>query len=220
MDFGIGPRSDHPILYVDISLTALCNLPPQSINNPTHPSSRNLWSTDIKAAEIYVDLVKHDCKMENIATQIAILKQRCDQTNRCTQNDEKILNKIDRGITKIMLRAERDCKRAKGHAWSSLLAQAGKMVIAAKWHLSDVLLGQIPIPPGSRAEMLQHARQQVKEAYAALGEVQQNARAICNQFLEDHAEHLAETQNMSKAAALCQLLHAERQCAIFRCLGV
>jgi hypothetical protein len=37
MDFGIGPCSDHAILYVDISLTALCNLPSQSINNPTHP---------------------------------------------------------------------------------------------------------------------------------------------------------------------------------------
>jgi hypothetical protein len=78
MEFGIGPRSDHPILYVDISLTALCNLPSHSIHDPTHPSSRNLWSTDIKAAETYIALVKHDCEMENIATRIAILKQRCD----------------------------------------------------------------------------------------------------------------------------------------------
>jgi hypothetical protein len=79
--------------------------------------------------------------MENIATWIAILKPCCDQTNCCTGNDEKILNKIDHDITKILLHAERDCKRAKGHAWSSLLAHAGKMVIAAKWHLSDVCLG-------------------------------------------------------------------------------
>jgi hypothetical protein len=71
MDFGIGPRWDHHILYVDISLIVLCNLPSQSINNPTHPSSCNLWSTNVKAG-IYVDLVKH----ENIAIRIAILKQQ------------------------------------------------------------------------------------------------------------------------------------------------
>jgi hypothetical protein len=57
--------------------------------------------------------------------------------------------------------------------------------------------------------MIQYAQQQVKEAYAALREVQQNARAIRDQFLEDHAEHLAETKNMTKAAALRQLLRAE-----------
>jgi hypothetical protein len=73
MGFGIGPCLDHPILHVDISLTALCNLPSQSINDPTHPLSRNLWSTNVKAAEIYVDLVKHDWEVENIATQIAII---------------------------------------------------------------------------------------------------------------------------------------------------
>jgi methylaspartate ammonia-lyase len=88
--------------------------------------SQNLWSTNVKAAETYVALVKNDCEMENIATQIPILKQCCDQTNRRTQNDEKILNKIDRDITKILLRAEQDCKQAKGHALSPLLAHAGK----------------------------------------------------------------------------------------------
>jgi hypothetical protein len=155
--FGIGPGLDHPILYVDISLIAHCTLPFQSINDPTHPSSPNLRSTDVKAASYYVELVKHNCQMENTATHIAILNQRCNHTNCCTLNDEKILNKIDCDITKIMLRAERDFKRAKGHAWSPILPHAGKTVIAAKWHLSDVRLGQIPIPPGSHSKMIKHA---------------------------------------------------------------
>jgi hypothetical protein len=55
----------------------------------------------------------------------------------------------------------------------------------------------------------------VKAAYAILRQVQKDACKIRDSFLEDHAEHLAETQNTTKAAALRQLLCAEKQAAIF-----
>jgi hypothetical protein len=128
------------------------------------------------------------------------------------------LNKIDRAITAIMLRAERECKKAKGYAWSPLLVHAGKTVLAARWHLSDVLNGRIEIPPGEKEEMIIQAKAQVKAAYHALRNVQRNARLKRDQFLEDRAQHLADTQNMTKAAAVNQLLRTERQCTIFRCL--
>ena len=56
--FGQGPKSDHASIYADFSLATLCGLPSHSLHDPTHPSSRNLWSTDIKAAEAYVKLVR------------------------------------------------------------------------------------------------------------------------------------------------------------------
>jgi hypothetical protein len=51
LPFGCGPKSDHAIVYCDISLSLLSGLSPQTIHDPTHQASRNLWSTDIKAAE-------------------------------------------------------------------------------------------------------------------------------------------------------------------------
>ena len=42
-------------------------------------------------------------------------------------------------MTQILLRAENQCKKARGHAWSPLLAIAGRAVITAKWHFSDVI---------------------------------------------------------------------------------
>jgi hypothetical protein len=49
------------------------------------------------------------------------------------------LNKIDNDITDILLAAKRDCKKAKGHDWSPLLANAGRTVITGKWHLSALI---------------------------------------------------------------------------------
>jgi hypothetical protein len=79
-----------------------------------------------------------------------------------------------------------------------------------------VLNGRIAIPPGTKAEMIMQAKAQVRDAYLALRSVQKNARLIRDQFLDDRAQHLADTQNLMKAAAVTQLLRAERQCAIFR----
>ena len=46
-----------------------------------------------------------------------------------------------------------------------------------------------------------------------------HARQIRDQFLEDRAEHLASTKEITKAAAVRQILCAERQTITFRKLG-
>jgi hypothetical protein len=112
------------------------------------------------------------------------------------------------------------CKRAKGHAWSPLLANAGRTVIAAKWNLSNLINGRVQATLWNRAEAILQAKAQVKEAYALLRQVQQNAKKIRDSFLEDRADHLAATNNTDKATALRQLLRAERQTAIFKRLGI
>jgi hypothetical protein len=94
------------------------------------------------------------------------------------------------------------------------------MVIAAKWHLSDVITGRYTIPLWDRAEAILQAKQQVKEAYATLREVQQDARRIRDSFLEDLAEYMANTRRKDKATTLKQLLSAERQSSIFKRLGI
>ena len=78
--FGNGPNSDHAILHIDFSLETLCGTPSTSLVDPTHPASRNLWSTDIKAAEAYIEEVRHGFAAENIVTRIAILTSRCHRT--------------------------------------------------------------------------------------------------------------------------------------------
>jgi hypothetical protein len=195
LPFGIiGPRSDHAILYLDFSLSTLSGITPESPHDPTHPSNRNLWSTDVKAATKYTKLVRTGFEAENIATRITILLNRCDRTGRCTTDDERILNHINRDITRIMLRAETDCKKPHGHAWSPLvLANAGRTVIAAKWHLSDVLNGRLTLPLWKRAQAIIDTKTQVKEAYQLLRTIQKHAKEIRDSFLEDRAEHLAET---------------------------
>jgi hypothetical protein len=215
------PKSDHAICGIDFSLDNLCGIHADSLHDPTHPSARQLWSTDIKAAEKYVELVERRITEENLEERTKILISRCSKTRKCTEADERIMNEIDQTLTEILLWAESKCKRAHGHAWSPLLANAGRTVIAAKWNLSNIMHGRTPIPPHiQRATAISTAREQVKDAYTILRKVQANAKQIRDSFLEDRAEHLAETQHTTKAAALRQLLAAERSANIFKRLGI
>jgi hypothetical protein len=208
------------MIYVDLSLASLTDLPSHSLHDPTHPSTRNLWSTDIKAADKYLAQVRDRFLAENIHERINILVHRCERTQQCTSDDERILNKIDADITSILLAAERDCKKAKGYDWSPLLANAGRTVIAAKWHLSDLLNDRIHLPLWEHSEAVIQAKRQMKEAYAMLRRIQSNAKQIRETFLEDLAAHLAETRRMDKATVIKQLLRAERQSIIFKRLGI
>ena len=70
-----------------------------------------------------------------------------------------------------------------------------------------------------RANAIITAKQQLKDAYAVLRTIQKHAKSIRDQFLVDRAEHLATTRDISKAAAIQQLLRAERQAITFRKLG-
>ena len=65
------------------------------------------------------------------------------------------------------------------------------------------------MPLWEHSEAIIQARIQVKEAYATLRKIQQDARCIQKSFLEDLAEHMADTRQMEKATALKQLLRAE-----------
>jgi hypothetical protein len=218
---GDTPKSDHAICGIDFSLDNLCGISAESLHDPTHPSARQLWSTDIKAAKKYVELVERRIAEENLEERTNTLITRCYKTGKCTDADERILNAIDNKLTDILLWAESKCKHAHGHAWSPLLANAGRTVIAAKWNLSNIMHGRTPIPPHlPRAMAISNAKEQIKEAYTLLRKVQANAKQIRESFLEDRAEHLADTQQMTKAAALRQLLSAERSASIFKRLGI
>jgi hypothetical protein len=156
--------------------------------------------------------------VDNIAARIATLIQRCKQTGRCSAQDVNILNAIDVNITEILLWAEQHCKRVKGpHNWSPLLASAGQTVITAKWSLSNIIHGRTHIPPHVLQETaISKAKSLITEAYKTLRKVQKNARRIRESFLEDRAEHLSETREISKAVALRQLLTTEGSSSIFK----
>jgi hypothetical protein len=130
------------------------------------------------------------------------------------------MNSIDKKLTEIFLWAETKCKRAKGHDWLPLLANAGRMVIAAKWNLFNIMHGRTPIPSNLPREMaISQAKHQIKESSTLLRQVQAKVKTIRESFLEDRAEHLAETQHMTQAAALRQLISAERSASTFKRLG-
>ena len=219
LPFGQGPNSDHAMLYIDLSFDTLMGISSHILCDSTHHGFRNLWSTDIKAAIKYVELVQTGFQDENIFNRISILVSRCQRTHQCTTDDERLLNKINDDITRILLRAERHCKKARGHAWSLLLAIAGRTGIAAKWHFSDVINQRLNIRLLDRAQAIIKAKQQLKEAYKVLRQVQANARQIRDSFLINRAEHLAETRQLTKAQAIRQILQAEQQAVTFRKLG-
>jgi hypothetical protein len=180
------PKSDHAICGIDVSLDLLCGMQAASTHDTTHPSTRNLWSTDVKASEKYVEMAMQMFDTNNIANRTKILLDRCTRTGKCTANDERALNAINANITRILLTAESKCKQAHGHDWSPLLANAGRTVIAAKWHLSDIMQGRSAIPPSmTRESAILLARSQINAAYDVLRNVQQNASAIRETFLED-----------------------------------
>ena len=66
LSFGAGPNSDHTILYLDLSFTIFTDMSSQSLHDLTHPGFRNLWSTDIKAATKYIQVVQAGFHAENI----------------------------------------------------------------------------------------------------------------------------------------------------------
>jgi hypothetical protein len=134
------PKSDHAICDIDVSLDLLFGMSSASTHDPTHPSTRNLWSTNVKASE------KQMFEAENIANRTKILLDRCTRTGKCTEDDDRALNAINANIIQILLTTERDCKRAHGHDWSLLLANAGCTDIATKSHLSDMMQGHSEIP--------------------------------------------------------------------------
>ena len=63
------------------------------------------------------------------------------------------------------------------------------------------------------------AKWQLKEAHTILHNVQKQAKQIHDSFLEDHAKHLANTREITKAATVQQILHAERQTITFQKSG-
>jgi hypothetical protein len=174
------------------SLALLSGIAPESLYDPMHPSSQQLWSMDVKAAEWYVHLVETRFAHENIEACIHTLLQQCQATGQCIPNDVRILNAIDETITEIMLWAKLKCKWPKGqYEWSRLLANAGQVVIVAKWNLSNLMTGQTLIPPDlTHEQALSTTRNQIKEAYTGLRKVQRHAKVIRDSFLEDWAEHL------------------------------
>jgi hypothetical protein len=176
---------------------------------------------DIKAASRYMELVEQRCQADTIEKCVSKLVQRYQKSGICSEGDEKISNDIDANITEIMIWAENKCKWTKGHDWSPLLANAGCTVIAAKWNLSNIMHRQSLIPMNITCkEAITKAKSQITEVYNILWKVQMRSRQIREMFLEDRAEHLAETQDMTKANALQQLLMAERSFLIFRQLGI
>jgi hypothetical protein len=76
--------------------------------------------------------------------------------------------------------------------------------------------GRSPIPINiTREEAITKAKSQITEAYQILQKVQKHVRQIRETLLEDRTEHLVETQDMTKANALQQLLMAEPSSLIF-----
>jgi hypothetical protein len=147
----------------------LSGIKPESLYDPTHPAARQLWSTDVKAASRYVEMVEWRCHADNIAARVMKLIQRRQTTGLCSAYDVTILNAIDANITEIMLWAETNYKHAKGHDWSPLLANAGRTVIAAKWNLSNIMHGRTPTPSNVLKEVaISKAKAQIKEAYTIL----------------------------------------------------
>ena len=82
-----------------------------------------------------------------------------------------------------------------------------------------ILNGWLQIRLMDQARAIIDARKQVKEAYTILQKVQKHAKQICDSFLEDLAKHLANTREITKAAAVQQILHAECQMVTFWKLG-
>jgi hypothetical protein len=88
------PKSDHAICGIDVSLDLLCGMSAASTNDPTHPSTCNLWSTDVKASEKYVDMAMKMFETDNIANRTKTLIDRCTRTGKCTDEAGEEMERI------------------------------------------------------------------------------------------------------------------------------
>jgi hypothetical protein len=124
----IESEGDHSTIGIDFDFGALTSHGDLSGVDPGHAENRNLVSTDVKASTAFIDLVKKKNSAHNATTQMHSLFKRCERTGRSTDSDQRQYQGLCNVLYSHTKMAEKECKKVSRHAWSRMLAAAGRMV--------------------------------------------------------------------------------------------
>jgi hypothetical protein len=120
--------ADHPSLFLNIDGAMLS----QNFTHFCNSGSRNIRSNDKKACNKYVAILEKLCKQNAIFTRMDKLLKI--HPTKWTPNHTVRLNNADAHLTRLMLRAEKKCKKrnGKGHMASEELHLATSRL--SYWH--------------------------------------------------------------------------------------
>ena len=143
MNPNFGP-GDHSTFGGDLNFGALINSTDLRKIDPTNEQSRTLGSTDVKARKTFLADLKQQLIEQNVFQRMQCLIDRCERTNRCTPDDERIYQELCDQLYETALRAEKHCKRTGPRPWSTPLQQAGKAVQYARKEFYRLVRGGRP----------------------------------------------------------------------------
>jgi hypothetical protein len=121
-------EGDHSTIGIDFNFGGLTDNANLSEIDPGHAENRLLVSTDVKASQKYLDKVKKKNGNQNIATRMQRLYERCERTGRCADDDIRQYQEISKVLYFNAKQSEKECKKVGGHAWSRMMAAAGRTV--------------------------------------------------------------------------------------------
>ena len=114
--------------------------------------------------------------------------------------------------------AEKECKKVDGHAWSRMLAAAGRMVQYANEEFRHWKNHELIEPGETNESAFARAKQNRTDAYTEVRRIQARSQELREVDLQLMADEQAKEQNTSVANALKAILKREQEAGIYPAL--
>jgi hypothetical protein len=221
--------ADHPALFLDLNGKEALSNDFDTIFN-FGQNQRKLWNSDRKAVHEYVKILEQLFTDNCIQQRLAALNNT--PPNQWTTTHSKKYDTLDQHITRLMLRAERKCKKGniKSYMWSDDLHLAGsrtsywnalkKSLLTTRNITARTLdikrkMAQIPPHP---TKSITEVRQELKLAKKPIKDIRNKHVEYRRLYLERKAAaiDLDNDKDPNKSSTLLQLIRHEEMRRLYR----
>jgi alpha-galactosidase/6-phospho-beta-glucosidase family protein len=172
-------------------------------------------STDVKATAAFLEIIKKKNFSHNAAAQMHKLFDRCNRIGRCSNDNQRQYQDLCNMLYSHAKQADKECKKVGAHAWSRMLAAAGRAVQYANEEFRRWKNHKFTEPGETNESAFTQAKQNRAGAYAQIHQIQVQSQELREVDLQLMAEEQAKEQNTSVANALKAILKQERDSGIF-----
>jgi hypothetical protein len=208
-------EGDHSTIGIDFNFGGLTDNANLSETDPGHAENRLLVSADVKASQKYLDKVKKKNGNQNIATHMQRLYERCERTGRCTNDDIRQHQEISKVLYFNAKQSEKECKKVGGHAWSRMMAAAGRTVQYANEEFRRWKNHELIQPGETNSSAFARAKQNRTGAYAEIQRIHARSSDLREIDLQLMVEEQAEKNNTSTANTLKAILKRQQESGMY-----
>jgi len=207
-----GITTDHRGMFVDLDATKLFGNKPIPLATKIQ---RDFKATDPQAVTTYIETKWQEMTNHNLMERLQFL-----ETTRIANHE--LVERFDRDMSRAAIIATKQIKQSRRHPWSPKLAKAWALIHFQKMVLSQIRNPGISIQPSidnwrkrhsgmptTEPQTLDEAKQAVKDAYAHLKQIRQEAAQHRQKFLDMKAELYATFQDLKKEKIIERMKNAE-----------